>query len=185
MTDATLILEQASAGDAQAAQELFPLVYNELRRIAAARLASETPGQTLQPTALVHEAFVRLVGENAPARYTCRSHFFAVAAEAMSRILVDRARAKLAEKRGGDRKRLDLDAEQLPSTDCRAEQTVAISDALEVLAKLDPLATELLKLRYFGGFTLDEAAQTLEISRTTAYEHWRFAKAWLQEQVQP
>jgi RNA polymerase sigma factor (TIGR02999 family) len=184
MTDATLILQQASAGDAQAAEKLFPLVYNELRRIAAARLASETPGQTLQPTALVHEAYIRLVGENAP-RYECRSHFFAVAAEAMRRILVDRARAKLAEKRGGDRNRIELDADQLPSPDERAEQTVAISDALDVLAKLDPVATELLKLRYFGGFTLDEAAQALDISRTTAYEHWRFAKAWLQEQIQP
>jgi RNA polymerase sigma factor (TIGR02999 family) len=184
MSDVTLILSQLSAGDPTAADKLLSLVDGELRRMAAARLADEKPGQTLQATALVHEAYLRLVGENVEIQFQNRKHFLAVAAEAMRRILVDRARAKLTAKRGGA-ERVAIDPDLLPGNDvARDEQTIAISDALDVLATLDPAAAELVKLRYFGGLTLDDAADILGVSRTTAYQHWRFAKAWLHEQLE-
>jgi RNA polymerase sigma factor (TIGR02999 family) len=184
MSDVTLILSQLSAGDSAAAEKLLVLVYDELRRIAAVRLAEEKPGQTLQATALVHEAWLRLVGENVVIQFESRKHFLTVAAEAMRRILVDRARAKLTAKRGGGGDRVGINLDLLPDAGAdRLETTIAISDALDVLASLDPAAAELLKLRYFAGLTLDDAAQAVGISRTTAYEHWRFAKAWLQKQL--
>lgn len=180
MSDVTLILAQAEAGDAQAAAQLLPLVYDELRRLAAGRLAQEKPGQTLQATALVHEVFLRLVG-NAPGReFAGRAHFFAAAAEAMRRILVEQARRKLSQKRGGNRDRepgaeIELADEALAAP----AQLLAVHEALEALATEEPRKAELVKLRYFAGLTLPEASQTLGISLATAKRDWAVARAWL------
>jgi RNA polymerase sigma factor (TIGR02999 family) len=187
MTEVTHILSAIEHGDSAAAEQLLPLVYDELRKLAAQRLAQEGPGQTLQATALVHEAYVRLVrsGEGAEGeaqRWDSRGHFFAAAAEAMRRILIDRARQKRAEKRGGGRKRLDIDAVDLV-TQTTPDQLVALDDALARLAGEDPAAARLVELRYFAGLSVDEAGQALGMSTATAYRHWNYARAWLHSQL--
>jgi RNA polymerase sigma factor (TIGR02999 family) len=181
MNEVTRILSALEAGDPRAAGELLPLVYDELRRLAAARLAHEAPGQTLQPTALVHEAFLRLVGpEPGEACWDGRGHFFAAAAEAMRRVLVDHARDRKRLKRGGrTRRREDLDLEALPVPDARPDDLLDLDAALAVLEQTDPRAAALVKLRAFAGLTLDEAAEALGIARRTADRDWAFARAWL------
>ena len=182
MGDVTRILSAIDQGDPHAASQLLPLVYDELRRLAAQKLASEKPGQTLQATALVHEAYLRLVGGGQPQEWNSRGHFFAAAAEAMRRILVEGARSKERAKRGGGWQRVDF--EQLDvTTSVSPDQLVALDDALERLAALDHLAGELVKLRYFAGLALDEAAGALNISTATAYRHWAYARAWLRDEL--
>jgi RNA polymerase sigma factor (TIGR02999 family) len=178
MTDVTRILSAIEAGDPHAAEQLLPLVYDELRKLAAQRLAQEAPGQTLQATALVHEAYLRLVGGGQQENWNGRGHFFAAAAEAMRRILIERARSKSRDKRGGDWQRVDfekLDA----ATSISPDQLVALDDALSRLTALDHLAGELVKLRYFAGLPLNQAAAALGVSTSTAYRHCAYARAWL------
>jgi RNA polymerase sigma factor (TIGR02999 family) len=178
MPDVTRLVDAATAGDPKAAAELLPLVYGELRQLAAARLADEKPGQTLQPTALVHEAYVRLV-KGGPARdWNGRGHFFAAAAEAMRRILVEAARRKGRARHGGGRARIDLDAVD-PAADEADDRLLAIDEALTLLAAEDAAAAEVVKLRFFAGLTAEEAADALGISLRTANSHWAFARAWL------
>jgi RNA polymerase sigma factor (TIGR02999 family) len=178
MSQVTRILSALSSGDRASANELLPLVYQELRNLAAARLAREIPGQTLQATALVHEAYLRLLGDDQPNRWEGRSHFFAAAAEAMRRILVEQARQKKSLKRGGDRQRSALDAAEIQAPDPEID-LLAIHDALERFEQIDPAKAQLVKLRYFVGCTLPEAAEVLGISVTTADRHWAYARAWL------
>jgi RNA polymerase sigma factor (TIGR02999 family) len=175
VSDVTRLLEAASRGDKQAAGELLPLVYGELRRMAAARLAREKPGQTLKATALVHEAYLRLVGDQ---QFAGRRHFFAAAAEAIRRILIEQARRKRAVRHGGSRQRADLDPDQIvaPAPD---EELLALHEALDRLAERHPEKAELVKLRYFAGLTADEAATVLGISSGTGDRHWAYARAWL------
>jgi RNA polymerase sigma factor (TIGR02999 family) len=182
MNDVTHLLSAAAAGDRQAAGDLLPLVYDELRRLAAQRLAAEPGGQTLQPTALVHEAYLRLVGAGDEPRWDGRAHFFAAAAEAMRRILVESARRRTCLKRGGDRARLDLDEAELALPQPR-EDLLALDEALDRLAALDPVKADLVKLRYFAGCTIAEAARLLNISTTTADRHWAYARAWLHQEI--
>lgn len=182
MSEVTRILAAVQAGDPKAAAELLPLVYDELRKLAAARLANERPDHTLQGTALVHEAYVRLVGSGDSSDWAGRGHFFAAAAEAMRRILVESARSKGRGKRGADWKRVDFEHLD-PATSVSPEQLVALDDALARLTILDPLAGELVKLRYFAGVALDQAAAALNISSATAYRHWAYARAWLQDHL--
>jgi RNA polymerase sigma factor (TIGR02999 family) len=183
MNETTRILNAIADGDRQAAGHLLPLVYEELRQLAARRLASEKPGQTLQPTALVHEAYLRLVGVGDQAKWENRAHFFAAAAEAMRGILVDNARRKHRLKHGGDRQRVELDQveglEEPPP-----DELLALNDALEELAALDSQKAELVKLRYFGGLTVEEAGRCLGVSRATADRYWSFARAWLFDRLQ-
>jgi RNA polymerase sigma factor (TIGR02999 family) len=182
MSQVTIILDAIQKGDARAAEELLPLVYDELRRLAASRMAHESPGQTLQPTALVHEAWLRLTG-NADAKWDGRAHFFGAAAEAMRRILIDRARRKRAQRHGGGQQRLDVaDVELLAPTD--DDELMAVNDALERFAAVDPKKAELVKLRYFAGLTLEEAASALGISEPTVKRWWTFARAWLWREIQ-
>jgi RNA polymerase sigma factor (TIGR02999 family) len=178
MSDVTHILRALEQGDPQAAAQLLPLVYDELRRLAAQRLAREAPGQTLDATALVHEAYLRLVDGPEAQQFNSRGHFFAAAAEAMRRILVESARRKKAEKHGGGRARLDL-ADVEPVYWSHDEEVLAIDEALEQLAAEDPQAAQLVQLRYFGGLSVEEAAEFLGIGRSTAYEHWAYARASL------
>jgi RNA polymerase sigma factor (TIGR02999 family) len=178
----TRILERAQQGDSTAAAELLPLVYNELRRLAAHRMAQEAPGQTLQPTALVHEAWLRLAGPNQQARYQNRAHFFGAAAEAMRRILVDRAREKKALKRGGNLERVEIDAFELPSP-MPDDELLALDEALDRLASVDTRAAEMVKLCFFIGLTQEEAARELGVSLSTAERVWGFARAWLLREV--
>jgi RNA polymerase sigma factor (TIGR02999 family) len=184
MNDVTQILSAIEQGDAQAADRLIPLVYDELRKLAAQKLANEKPGQTLQPTALVHEAYLRLVGsqaENTQLRtYKDRSHFFAAAAMAMRRIIIDTARRKKTDKRGGAFRRQPLEAIAAPEVD---ENLLALDEALDKLAVQDPAKARLVELRYFAGLTGDEAAAVLGISPTTADRQWAYARAWLQAEV--
>jgi len=180
MSDVTRLLDAAAAGEPRAAAELLPLVYAELRRLAAARLSTEKPGQTLEPTALVHEAYLRLVGAAEPRAYRDRGHFFAAAATAMRRILVDQARRKLSDKRGGGRHRQELEDVAAPAPD---DELLALNDALDRLAAEDPLKARLVELRYFAGLTTDQAAAALGISPRTADRHWSYARAWLQTAV--
>ena len=180
MSDVTQILGQIEAGDPNAAEQLLPLVYDELRRLAAHKMARESSGQTLQATALVHEAYLRLVGSANQYSYRDRNHFFAVAATVIRRILVDAARAKQAEKRGGDRQRVPLNDVSAPPVD---EEVLALDAALRKLAVVDPLKSQLVELRYFAGLTGDQAAETLGISSSAADRHWAFARAWLQVEV--
>ena len=183
MSDVTHILSAIEQGDPSAAEKLLPLVYNELRRLAAAKLAQERIGQTLQPTALVHEAYLRLVGTEPAHRWDSRGHFFAAAAEAMRRILVENARRKGRHKHGGDRKRLELNDFDVAVT-IPDERLLAIDEALNRLAQEDPQSAVLVKLRFFAGCSLTEAAEVLDISRTKAYEQWAYARAWLQCEVE-
>jgi RNA polymerase sigma factor (TIGR02999 family) len=178
MSDVTRILSAIEQGDPHASEQLLPLVYDELRKLAAAKLAQEKPGQTLQATALVHEAYVRLVDVDKAQEWDSRGHFFAAAAEAMRRILVDRAREKGSAKRGGTLKRVDIDAVDV-ATKATPDQLLAIDDALAKLAREDPSAAKLVELRYFAGLTVDEAGKALGISTATAYRHWNYARAWL------
>jgi RNA polymerase sigma factor (TIGR02999 family) len=174
------LLQSAAQGDPEAASRLLPLVYNELRRLAAHRLAAEAPGQTLQPTALVHEAYLRLVGGGQ--RWDGRGHFFAAAAEAMRRILVENARRKKRAKHGGGRQRVDLEALDLPA-DTTPDELLALDEALARLGGEDPAAAEVVKLHFFAGLPMDETAAALGMSRATAYRHWTYAKAWLHAAV--
>ena len=179
MSQVTEILSRIESGDDQAAVELFPLVYLELRRLAAARMAAERVDHTLQPTALVHEAFVRLVDIEQTRLWQSRSQFFASAAEAMRRILVDHARNHNRQKRGGNRERELLTEVHVPAMDY-SDELLAIDEVIDQLAKIDPIAADITKLRYFAGMTVEEVAEALSISRATAYRLWSQAKAWLQ-----
>ena len=178
MSEGTHILLAIEQGDPHAAEQLLPLVYDELRKLAARRLAQERPGQTLQATALVHEAYARLVGADKDQHWNGRGHFFSAAAEAMRRILVENARRKQAEKHGGGRTRVDLDrAEDVGAAP--PEDLLAVDEALGRLAEQDPTGARLVQLRYFAGLSVEEAAQVLGLSTATAYRHWAFARAWL------
>ena len=182
MNEVTRVLSAIEAGDPQAAEQLLPLVYDELRRLAARRLAGEGPGHTLQPTALVHEAYLKLVGADPQQPWNGRGHFFAAAAEAMRRILIDHARRKHRARRGGRMKRVeleDLDDFELVAGGGDADELLALDEALARLAAADPRRAELVRLRYFAGLTLEQAAELLGISRATADRHWAFARAWL------
>ena len=178
MTQVTQILSAIEQGDPHAAEQLLPLVYDELRKLAAQKLAQEKPGQTLEATALVHEAYVRLVGDDAPNKWNSRGHFFAAAAEAMRRVLIENARRKGRQKRGGAWLRCDVLINE-PAVDEAAFDVLAVDDALAHLAQEHPEHVELVKLRYFAGLTLAEAAAALEISIATADRRWRYARAWL------
>jgi len=182
MSDVTQILSQIESGDPSAAEQLLPLVYDELRKLAAAKLAQEKPGQTLQATALVHEAYLRLVGPDRNAKYDGRGHFFAAAAEAMRRLLVERARRHRSQKHGGDWQQVELSEGDL-ITAGTPDQVVAVDEALSQLAQEDPEATEVVKLVLYGGFTVENAGQLLEMSRATAYRHWAYARAWLKAHI--
>jgi RNA polymerase sigma factor (TIGR02999 family) len=178
MSDVTQLLDAAAAGDRRAAADLLPLVYDELRKLAAVRMAAESPDHTLQPTALVHEAYLRLVGETDQRRWDNRGHFFAAAAEAMRRILVEAARRKHGPKHGGHLLRHDLDPEYPVGPD-RSARLLALDEALDRLATVEPRAAEVVKLRYFAGLTVAEAAAALGISSRTADNDWAYARAWL------
>ena len=176
--EATHLLQAIQRGDPAAAAELLPLVYDELRKLASSKMAGEAAGHTLQPTALVHEAWLRLGGDDQPT-WQSRAHFFSAAAEAMRRILVDRARRRLAAKRGGGDVAVDLDEIDLPSPIADDDQLLAVNEALEKFAALDPRKAELVKLRYFVGLSFDEASATLGIAVPTAKQWWAYARAWL------
>jgi RNA polymerase sigma factor (TIGR02999 family) len=182
MSDVTQILQAIDQGDPHAAEQLLPLVYHELRRLAAQKLANEKPGQTLQPTALVHEAYLRLVDAERAQQWNSKGHFFAAAAEAMRRILIENARGKAREKRGGDWQRVDFEELDVTAS-VSPDQLVDLDDALARLAALDPLAGDLVKLRYFAGLALDQAATALGVSTATAYRHWAYARAWLHSEL--
>ena len=181
MSDVTQILNAIERGDARATDELLPLVYEELRLLAAQKLSHESPGQTLQATALVHEAYLRLVGDK-PQSWQNRGHFFAAAAEAMRRILVDNARRKQTQKCGGGRARVALDDANVadPAT---PEELMTLDDALARLATEDPQAAGIVKLRLFAGLSTDQAAQAIGVSRATAYRQWTYARAWLRSEI--
>ncbi len=175
MNEVTRILSAIEQGDPQAAEQLLPLVYDELRQLAAAKMAGEAPGHTLDATALVHEAYVRLVGDH---QFADRSHFFRVAAEAMRRILIDHARQKRRIRHGGDRERVPLSDVEV-AAEAPAEELLALDEALDRFAAKDPVKAELVKLRYFAGLSEEEAAAALGISRATASRYWTYARAWL------
>src|SRR5215831_11573412 len=181
VSDVTHILTAIEQGDASAADQLLPLVYEELRKLAAHKMANEAAGNTLQPTALVHEAWLRLVGNENP-KFAGRGHFFAAAAEAMRRILIDRARRKRALRHGGGQARLDFEQLDLASPDADA-QLLALNEALDKLVAQDPVEAELVKLRYFVGLTVDEAAGLLDISPRTARNYWAHARTWLYHEI--
>lgn len=183
MSETTRILSAMVQGDPQAASQLLPLVYTELRTLAAHRLANQTPGQTLQPTALVHEAYLRLVGDPEGRDWDSRGHFFAAAAEAMRRILVENARRKGRHKRGGSLNRCDLsDAEEMSEPEIR-EDLIALDEAMTRLAAVDPRSARLVELRYFAGLSIPETARILGISPRTADRLWAYARAWLLREV--
>jgi RNA polymerase sigma factor (TIGR02999 family) len=185
VADLTQILNAVEQGDPKAAAELLPLVYDELRKLAARRLAEEKPGQTLQPTALVHEAYLRLVGGEQPADWNGRGHFFFAAAEAMRRILVEKARRKRRLRHGGDLRKRPLD-ENEPAVTPPVEETdlIALDEALDRLEAASPRRARLVKLRYFAGFTLAEVAEVLGVSRSTAEADWTYAKTWLKREME-
>jgi RNA polymerase sigma factor (TIGR02999 family) len=178
MSHVTRILSQIESGDPSAADELLPLVYNELRRLAAAKLGQERPGQTLSATALVHTAYLRLIGSAGAQEFNGRGHFFAAAAEAMRRILVERARQRRRLKHGGNRQRVDLDSACLVS-DGPSIDLVALDVALSKLWQIEPAKAEVVKLRYFAGLTMPEAAAAMGVSLATAERYWTFARSWL------
>ena len=181
MSEATLLLNAIESGDTKAADQVLPLVYEELRRLAASKMANEVAGHTLQPTALVHEAWLRLVGVQPP-RFENRAHFFSAAAEAMRRILIDRARQKRAVRHGGGQQRVELEHVELPFPG-DDDQLLAVNDALEQLATAHPLEAEVVKLRYFVGLTHEETAEALGISLRTAKYYWAHARAWLFNEI--
>ena len=183
MGDVTRILAGIEQGDRAAAEQLLPLVYEELRSLAAQRLALEKPGQTLQATALVHDAYLRLVNAQEAQQWNSRGHFFAAAAEAMRRILVNRARDKGRQKRGGSLERVDLDAIEI-ALDTPAEELLMLDEALQELAGTDKLCADLVQLRFFAGLTLGEAALALGMPGRTADRHWAYARAWLFDRLQ-
>jgi RNA polymerase sigma factor (TIGR02999 family) len=184
MKDITRVLNAIEQGDGKATEELLPLVYEELRCLAAQRLSNERPGQTLQATALVHEAYIRLIGTESP-NWNGRGHFFGAAAEAMRRILVENARRKQSLKRGGEFRRVDLDEATLTeSEERRADELIALDEALAKFAQIDELKANLVKLRYFAGLTVQQAAQAMDISPTTAERHWDYARAWLYAEIE-
>ena len=178
MNEVTRVLSAIEGGDPHAAEQLLPLVYQELRKLAAQKLAQEEPGQTLEATALVHEAYLRLVDTEKVQHWDSRGHFFAAAAEAMRRILLDRARGKKRLKRGGGRRRIDLDQVKL-ALDTSDEQLIAVDEALALLEVEDPGAAQLVHLRFFAGLTLKDAAASLGLARRTAERQWAYARAWL------
>jgi RNA polymerase sigma factor (TIGR02999 family) len=183
MTDVTRILNAIERGDAKATDELLPLVYEELRRLAAQKLSHEPPGQTLQATALVHEAYIRLVGSEVQ-NWSSRGHFYAAAAEAMRRILIDNARRKKSLKRGGDRLRIELDAAVLEGGKSRpADDLIALDECLRRLSEKDRLKAELVKLRFFTGLTSEQAARVLGMSTATAERYWDYARSWLRVEL--
>jgi RNA polymerase sigma factor (TIGR02999 family) len=179
MSDVTRILSAIDQGDPHAAEQLLPLVYDQLRQLAAQKLAQESPGQTLQATALVHEAYLRLVGGEQSHGWLGRGHFFAAAAEAMRRILIDRARHKQTGKAGGGRRRLDLDDVEAAADEGNADRLLVLDDALRLLEAEDPRKAELVKLRFFAGLTSEQAAATLGVSTSTAEKDWAYARSWL------
>jgi RNA polymerase sigma factor (TIGR02999 family) len=178
MSEVTRILSAINQGDPQAASQLLPLVYEELRKLAAQKLARETPGQTLQPTALVHEAYLRLVGEDEERHWDSRGHFFAAAAEAMRRILVESARRKKRARHGGDLQRVDLRDEDVPVRP-PPDEIIALDEALTRLAEEDLEAARVVQLHFFAGLSIDQAAGVLGVSRATAYRQWNYGRAWL------
>jgi len=182
VSDVTHILDRAQQGDPKATEELLPLVYEELRKLAAARMANEAPGQTLQPTALVHEAWLRLVGNDGQAQFANRAHFFAAAAEAMRRILIDNARRKRAARHGGGQERLDVQEIEIAAA-AKEDELLAVHDALERLAAEDKQLAELVKLRFFVGLTNKESAGILGVSEPTIERWWAFARAWLYREI--
>jgi RNA polymerase sigma factor (TIGR02999 family) len=182
MTEVTRILGRIEQGDPHAAEQLLPLVYDELRKLAAQKLAQEKPGQTLQATALVHEAYLRLVNVEQAQHWNSRGHFFAACAEAMRRILVDRARQKKSRKRGGTRARAELREDAVTAPE-ESDEILAVNEALDRLAAADPQAAELVKLRYFAGLSIEETAQALKISPRSADRLWAYARAWLQRAI--
>jgi RNA polymerase sigma factor (TIGR02999 family) len=182
VSDVTRLLEAAERGEAEAQEQLLKVIYSELHRMAEQKLARELPGQTLQPTALVHDAWLQLVGSDGKSGLTNRAHFFGAAAQAMRRILIDRARRKRAEKRGGSFERIDLDSVELAAT-ANDITLLRIDEALEKLGLEDPPSAELVRLRFFVGMKIDEAAQVLGISERTAKRYWHFARAWLYDEL--
>jgi RNA polymerase sigma factor (TIGR02999 family) len=182
MSEVTQIFNSIESGNAKAADELLPLVYEELRKLAAAKMANELPNQTLQPTALVHEAWLRLIGDE-NVKWDGRAHFFGAAAEAMRRILIDNARRKHALRRGGDRQRLDIDQIEIAAP-VKEQELLAMDEALNRFAALDRQKAELVKLRYFAGLTIEESARLLGISAPTAKRWWIYARAWLYRHIQ-
>jgi RNA polymerase sigma factor (TIGR02999 family) len=188
MSEVTRILSAIEQGDPSAPEQLLPLIYDELRKLAAQKLAQEKPGHTLDATGLVHEAYLRLAtspsqaGDKAEGQWDSRGHFFAAAAQAMRRILIDRAREKGRVKRGGKLQRIDIDAAALASN-VEPEQLLAIDDALTKLAATDLLAAQLVQLRYFAGMAVDDAGKALGITKSTAYRHWKYARAWLYREL--
>jgi RNA polymerase sigma factor (TIGR02999 family) len=181
MGEVTRILNAVGKGEAEAAGELLSIVYNELRRLAAQKMANEPPNQTLQPTALVHEAWLRLAGHDTP-QFENRAHFFAAASEAMRRILIENARRKQAARHGGGQQRVDIEVLNL-AVETKDDELLAVDDALDEFAAQDPLKAELVKLRYFVGLTLEEAAEILHVSVPTAKRWWAFARAWLYQAI--
>jgi RNA polymerase sigma factor (TIGR02999 family) len=181
MSDVTRILTAIEKGDARAADELLPLVYEELRRLAAQKMLHEPPGQTLQATALVHEAYIRLVGSD-DRDWSGRTHFFAAAAEAMRRILIENARRKQRLKRGGAKQKVDLEDANIV-TEGPSEDVVALDEALTKLALEDPVKADLVKLRYFAGLTIEQTAKILNISKATAERYWSYSRAWLFDEI--
>jgi RNA polymerase sigma factor (TIGR02999 family) len=182
MSDVTRILSAIEKGDPHAAEQLLPLVYDELRQLARQKLAREQPGQTIDATGLVHEAYLRLIGPASENRWKDRGHFFAAAAGAMRHILVDRARRKRRDKHGGGRKRISLD-DATPAPPAAGEDLLALDNALTRLAADDPDAAAVVQLRYFAGLSVEQAAESLGMSRAAAYRHWTFARAWLRQQL--
>lgn len=179
MSEVTRILSDIENGDPKAAEQLLPLVYSELRKLAAARLANEKPGQTLQATALVHEAFMRLVDQTTPQQWDNSRHFFSAAAESMRRILIERARQRASLKRGGDRERIELDAVEPSVLPLACDDILGLDEALQKLELQHPRKGELVKLRFFAGLTVTQAAKTLDISTSTAENDWTYARSWL------
>jgi RNA polymerase sigma factor (TIGR02999 family) len=178
MSEVTRVLSAIEEGDPHAAEQLLPLVYDELRKLAAQKFAQEKPGQTLEATALVHEAYLRLVDVEKVQHWDSRTHFFTAAAEAMRRILIENARRKKRLKRGGSRERVDLDDAHVVST-AAPDELLLIDEAIAKLAAEDPQAAQLVRLRYFAGLSVEEAAAMSGLSRSSAYEHWSYARAWL------
>jgi len=182
MSEVTHILNAIQAGDAQAASQLLPLVYDEMRQLAARKLAQEKPGQTLDATALVHEAYLRLAGPAEPPRFNDRVHFYAAAAEAMRRILIDNARKKQSEKRGGKHQRAPLH-NNIAAPANPTHDLLAIDEALTALAKEDPESAQLVKLRFYAGLSVEEAADVMGLARASAYRTWNYAKVWLRTKL--